>query len=192
MCMGWRPVPCSSALRKPMLRRKFTDGFDHSTFSRDDIKPPHTHTPTPSSPLRANCCVTMFLQRSAFAVARRAVIRPAVARTFTSSIVRRKLLASNLAPPPQLLIRTFSRRCQHSPGWQADEEVRGLVAPRAMRRVNAPKLIGPRRRTQRSRRRPTFFPRVPPPVPSLPISSRPPVSSVWRFSARFRALISST
>ncbi|EOD46565.1 CaiB/baiF CoA-transferase family protein-like protein [Neofusicoccum parvum] len=31
----------------------------------------------------------MFLQRSAFAVARRAVIRPAVARTFTSSIVRR-------------------------------------------------------------------------------------------------------
>ncbi|OJD36724.1 cytochrome c subunit [Diplodia corticola] len=31
----------------------------------------------------------MFLQRSAFAVARRAIIRPAVARTFTSSIVRR-------------------------------------------------------------------------------------------------------
>ncbi|KAL1635458.1 Cytochrome c oxidase subunit 4 [Diplodia intermedia] len=31
----------------------------------------------------------MFLQRSAFAVARRAVIRPAVARSFTSSIVRR-------------------------------------------------------------------------------------------------------
>ncbi|KAL0256584.1 Cytochrome c oxidase subunit 4 [Diplodia seriata] len=31
----------------------------------------------------------MFLQRSAFAVARRAVIRPVVARSFTSSIVRR-------------------------------------------------------------------------------------------------------
>lgn len=48
----------------------------------------------------------MFLQRSAFAVARRAVIRPAVARTFTSSIVRRKLPANSLAPPnmPQLLI----------------------------------------------------------------------------------------
>lgn len=88
----------------------FLPARDHSTFSHHDHELQNTHTPTPSSPLRANCCVTMFLQRSAFAVARRAVIRPVVARSFTSSIVRRKLPANNAAAPPtmpQLLIQSI-------------------------------------------------------------------------------------
>ncbi|KAK7713131.1 Cytochrome c oxidase subunit 4 [Botryosphaeria dothidea] len=41
----------------------------------------------------------MFLQRSAFAVARRAVIRPVVARSFTSSIVRQIQTEEDLLPP---------------------------------------------------------------------------------------------
>ncbi|KAK8168790.1 cytochrome c oxidase-like protein polypeptide IV [Phyllosticta citrichinensis] len=42
----------------------------------------------------------MFLQRSAFAVARRAVIRPAVARSFASSVIRRDATPSKADPFP--------------------------------------------------------------------------------------------
>ncbi|KAK7513584.1 cytochrome c oxidase subunit VB-domain-containing protein [Phyllosticta citriasiana] len=42
----------------------------------------------------------MFLQRSAFAVARRAVIRPAVARSFASSVIRRDATPSKTDPLP--------------------------------------------------------------------------------------------
>ncbi|KAK8251852.1 subunit IV of cytochrome c oxidase [Phyllosticta capitalensis] len=42
----------------------------------------------------------MFLQRSAFAVARRAVIRPAAARTFASSVIRREAAPTKTDPLP--------------------------------------------------------------------------------------------
>lgn len=59
-----------------------------SRYTARPSRQPYLSTPHPLP-------VNMFLQRSAFAVARRAVIRPAAARTFASSVIRRKLLAKS-------------------------------------------------------------------------------------------------